>query len=177
LKEELAAGLLRSKVEEIIAADAQITETQAQEFYQANQETYTEPAGMKISHILVDSEDKAKDIIKQLQAGADFAALAASTLPCPSSSRGGDLGPVNADTPMVEEFKNAAWPYRGTNHHTTVKSEFGYHVIKANGKQAAGVIPFAEVKAEIIQQLQDQAVGTYLDQLYQQAQINDLRKK
>lgn len=178
LKEELAAGLLRSKVEEKLAADGRITETQAQEFYQANQETYTEPAGMKISHILVDSEDKARDMIKQLQAGADFAALAAQYSSCPSSSRGGDLGVVNADTPMVEEFKNAALALSvGQITTQPVKSEFGYHVIKATGKQAAEVIPFAEVKTEIIRQLEDQAVSTYLDQLYQQAQIKDLRKK
>lgn len=178
LREELAAGLLRGKLEGKIAADAQITDAQAQEFYQAHREMFTEEAGMLISHILVDSEDEARNIIKQLQAGADFGTLAGEYSSCPSKERGGDLGVVNADTPMVEEFKDAALALPvGQITAQPVKSEFGYHVIKANGKQEERQIPFEEVKVEIISQLEDQAVGTYLDQLYQEAQIKDLRKK
>jgi len=178
LKQELAIGLLRSKVENNIAAEAQITEEQAQQLYQANQDSFKEPGGMKISHILVDSEAKAQDIIKQLQAGADFAQLAQSDSICPSSSQGGDLGVVNQDTPMVPEFLNAALALSpGQITPQPVKSEFGYHVIKANGQQAERIIPFEEAKGEIMEQLKSQAVGTYLDQLYQKAEIKDLRKK
>ena len=77
-RSELAIGLLRSRVENSIAAEALLTEEQAQQFYQANQDSFKEDGGMKVAHILVDSEAKAQDIIKQLQAGADFAQLAQS---------------------------------------------------------------------------------------------------
>lgn len=178
LKEELAIGLLRGKLEDKIAEDAQINEASAQEFYEAHQEIYTEQAGMRVSHILVDSADEARDIIKQLQAGSDFATLAAQYSSCPSSSYGGELGPVNAETPMVQEFLDAALALAvGQITTEPVKSEFGYHVIKADAEQAEGVIPFAEVVTDITEQLEDEAVETYLDQLYRQAEIKDLRKK
>jgi parvulin-like peptidyl-prolyl isomerase len=178
LKQELAVGLLRSRVENNIAEENQVTEEQAQQFYQSNQDTYKEPAGMKISHILVDTEEKAQDIIKQLQGGADFAELARQKSSCPSSSRGGDLGVVNQDTPMVAEFLNAALSLSaGQITAQPVKSEFGYHIIKATGQQAERIIPFDEARSEIIETLRSQAVSTYLDQLYQQAEIKDLREK
>lgn len=178
LKEELAIGLLRSRVENSIAAEALLTEEQAQQFYQANQDSFKEDGGMKVAHILVDSEAKAQDIIKQLQAGADFAQLAQSESICPSSSRGGDLGVVNQNTSMVPEFLNAALALSpGQITTQPVKTEFGYHVIKAIEPQAERLRPFEEAREEIMEQLRFEAVNTYLDQLYQKAEIKDLRAK
>ncbi len=178
LKQELALGLLRGKLEEEIVAEAEVTEDVAQEFYQENLESYTEAEGIKVSHILVDEEEMARDIIKELQAGADFASLASQHSTCPSKAQGGDLGAVNAESPLVEEFKQAALLLAvGEITSEPVKSEFGYHIIKATGQQEAGIRPFAEVKTEITRQLQENALETYLDGLYQQADIKDLRKK
>lgn len=178
LKTELAVGLLRSKLEQNISDNAEVGEQQAQEYYKSNPEVFTEPAGMRVSHILVDSEEKALDMIKQLQSGADFAKLAQENSTCPSKSQGGDLGVVNQDTSMVKEFLDAALSLKsGQITDKPVKSDFGYHVIKATGQQAARTIPFEEAKSEIIAQLKSQAVSSYLDQLYQKAEIKDLRQK
>lgn len=178
LKAELAVSLLRSRVEQSIADKAEVGEQQAQEYYQANQEVFQESAGMKVSHILVDSEEKALEMIKKLQSGADFASLARENSTCPSKSQGGDLGVVNQDTPMVKEFLDAALALKvGQITEKPVKSEFGFHVIKATSLQAARSIPFEEAQSEIIAQLKSQAVSSYLDQIYQKAEIKDLRNK
>ncbi len=178
LKDELAVGLLRSRVEKSIADNASIGEQQALEYYQGHPEVFKEGAGMRVSHILVDSQEKALDLIKQLQSGADFAKLAWDNSTCPSKSQGGDLGVVNQDTPMVKEFLDAALALKaGQITDQPVKSEFGYHIIKATGQRAERVIPFEEAKTDIIQQLQSLTVSSFLDQLYQQAEIKDLRQK
>lgn len=178
LKAELAVGLLRSRVEQHIADQAAVGEQQAQEYYQAHQEIFKEAAGMRVSHILSDSQEKAQDLIKQLQSGADFAELARNNSVCPSKSQGGDLGVVNQDTPMVKEFLDAALALKaGQITDKPVKSKFGWHIIKATGQQAERIIPFAEAKTNLIEQLRGQAVSSYLDEIYQTAEIKDLREK
>lgn len=59
-----------------IASKINITETDVQTYYTANQDQYVEPARAKISHILVGEEERANEILKRIQAGADFAELA-----------------------------------------------------------------------------------------------------
>jgi parvulin-like peptidyl-prolyl isomerase len=62
-----------------------------------------------------------------------------------------------------------------------VQSTYGYHIIKAGSRQAASQMPFEQVKAQLIQQMEtdqkDQVFNTYLDQLKNAADIKDLRQK
>jgi len=112
--------LLETKLKEQITADVKDVQTQ-----------------VWARHILVADEATAQDIIKQLQAGADFATLAAKySTDTSNAANGGDLGWFGPGA-MVPEFETAAFVLQKPGDFTTtpVKSSFGYHVIQLIAKQ------------------------------------------
>ena len=106
-------------------------------------------------HILVDSEAKAKDIIKQLQAGAKFEDLAKkySDPKDPASAQGGDLGTFKrAD--MLPEFSDAAFKLKKGEYTTTpVHTRYGWHVIQVLDTSVSTPPAYDTVHDEIRQQL------------------------
>jgi peptidyl-prolyl cis-trans isomerase C len=102
-------------------------------------------------HILVKTEDEAKDVIKQLDAGKDFAELAKEKSTDPNKSEGGDLGYFTRGR-MVKEFEDAAFALdKGAYSKTPVKTDFGYHVIKVEDKRDAPPPPFEQVQDQVRQ--------------------------
>lgn len=102
-------------------------------------------------HILVKTEDEAKDVIKQLDAGKDFAALAKEKSTDPNKDDGGDLGYFTRGR-MVKEFEDAAFALeKGAYTKTPVKTDFGYHVILVEDKRDAPPPPFDQVKDQVRQ--------------------------
>ena len=106
---------------------------------------------IRASHILVETEDQAKDIEKRLKAGEDFAKLATELSKDPGSGKqGGDLGFFTKER-MVPEFSTAAFALTIGEVSAPVKSQFGYHVIKLTEKREKPVPTFEEVKDQIEQ--------------------------
>ena len=87
---------------------------------------------VRASHILVESEDKAKLIIKELEEGKDFAELADLYSMCPSKRDGGDLGYFGEGV-MVKPFEEAAFALKKGEISKPVETQFGWHVIKVTG--------------------------------------------
>ena len=127
----------------------------------------------KARHILVAKEAEAKEIIARLKKdpGA-FAKLAAEKSKDPgSAARGGDLGWFDLRG-MVPEFGAAvAAMEKGKLSEAPVKSQFGYHVILLEDSRPIQPPPLDEVKAQLSQQLQQQAVKKQLDALKAAAKI------
>lgn len=85
---------------------------------------------IKASHILVKYEYEAQDILRGIQAGKSFEALAKQFSTCPSSSQGGDLGSF-AKGRMDEDFEEAAFALKvGEITSKPVRTRFGYHIIR-----------------------------------------------
>lgn len=85
---------------------------------------------VRASHILVDDEANAKEIISKLNDGGDFAELAKENSKDPTSQRGGDLG-YFSKSEVVPEFAVAAFALKGEEYtKEPVQSPFGYHIIK-----------------------------------------------
>jgi peptidyl-prolyl cis-trans isomerase C len=102
-------------------------------------------------HILVKTEDEAKEVIKELDAGKDFAELAKEKSTDPNKSDGGDLG-YFARGRMVKEFEDAAFTMPvGSYSKTPVKTDFGYHVIKVEDKRDAPPPPLDQVQDQVKQ--------------------------
>jgi peptidyl-prolyl cis-trans isomerase C len=120
----------------------------------------------KISHILVDNEDEAKQIIADLQKGQKFADLAKQHSKDPGSKdKGGDLD-WNAPANFVKPFADAvvATP-KGKFTTTPVKTQFGYHVIYVEDVRPAKVPTFDEVKPQLVQRLEPQYLDKYFKDL------------
>jgi len=80
-------------------------------------------------HILVKTEKEANEVLERLKKGEKFANIAKGVSLCPSGKRGGDLGTFGRGK-MVKEFENAAFALQKGQISPTVKTKFGYHVIK-----------------------------------------------
>lgn len=80
-------------------------------------------------HILVKTESQANDLMKQLEAGANFQQLAKKYSTCPSKKRGGDLGEFKKGD-MVGPFDKAVFTGELLTPLGPVKTRFGYHIIK-----------------------------------------------
>lgn len=106
------------------------TEAEAREYFDENFEALTAcPSGKQVSHILSETADEAEAIVAELEAGAEFADVAAERSTDPSAAtNGGDLGCLGA-TPFVEEFQTAADTAPLGEVVGPVESEFGFHVI------------------------------------------------
>lgn len=106
---------------------------------------------VRARHILVKTEDEAKAIIKDLEAGKDFAELAKAKSTDPNKSDGGDLGYFKKGM-MVPEFEKAAFEMKkGELSKVPVKTQFGFHVIKVEDKRNAPPPAFDQVKDQVKQ--------------------------
>jgi len=123
---------------------------------------------LKASHILVKTEKEARDIIKQLDNGGDFAKLAKEHSIGPTGKKGGELGWFAPDQ-MVPVFAKAAQKLdKGSYTEEPVQTRFGWHVIKLEDTREAKAPTFDEVKDKLREQLAKQRV---------QQRIKDLRDK
>ena len=87
---------------------------------------------VKASHILVKKRSEADNILKEIEKGAEFAELARKYSLCPSGKKGGSLG-FFIRGKMVKEFEKAAFSLAKGEISGTVKTEFGFHIIKRTG--------------------------------------------
>ncbi|ASY70184.1 peptidylprolyl isomerase [Sinorhizobium fredii] len=106
---------------------------------------------VKARHILVKTEDEAKAIIKELDAGKSFVELAKAKSTDPNKDDGGDLGYFTKGR-MVPEFETAAFALeKGTYTKTPVKSQFGFHVILVEDKRPQAPPPLEQVEPQVRQ--------------------------
>ena len=123
----------------------------------------------KVRHILVKDENEAKQIIAQLKKGGNFEKIAAEkSEDSGSKNRGGDLD-WSPPGRYVKPFADALVKMKkGQLTDTPVQSQFGWHIIRLDDERATKIPPFEDVKNNIQQQMQQQAV---------QKAVADLRSK
>jgi len=124
-------------------------------------------------HILVEKEDEAKALIKQLNGGASFEDLAKKNSKDPGSgANGGDLD-FAAPGSYVPEFSQAMVKLKkGELTQEPVKTQFGYHIIKLEDTRQAQFPPIEEVKPQIKQRLEQQKLGSFLEDLRAKAKTD-----
>lgn len=83
---------------------------------------------VRASHILVDHEHEAQDLLKKISEGESFADLAQKFSKCPSGQQGGDLGQFGKGQ-MVPEFEQAAFSMEVGQTSDPVRTQFGFHLI------------------------------------------------
>ena len=126
----------------------------------------------KARHILVEKEDEAKAIIANLKKGGKFEDLAKKQSKDPGSgANGGDLDWANAAS-YVPEFAGAMVKLnKGQTTQEPVKSQFGFHVIRLDDVREAQLPKLDEVKPQIAQQLQQQRLASFQEELRGKAKV------
>jgi len=145
------------------------------DFYEKNKQTFVTPETYSASHILVkfssstpsekeekDALVKIKAIKKQLDDGTDFAKLAEEKSDCPSGKQGGSLGEFPAGR-MVPEFEAALKDMKEGDISDPVKTQFGYHIIKAGPKSPAGTETYDEAKEQISEKIKQEEIKNYME--------------
>lgn len=146
----LKDNLLISYAGEKVISAVSVTEAEAREYYDNNKSQFTTGETVNASHILVDSEDKAKAILAEISSGAkSFEDAAREYSSCPSGAEGGSLGDFGRGQ-MVPEFDKAVFEMQvGEITAEPVKTQFGYHLIKLNSKGEPKELSYSEVSSEI----------------------------
>ena len=123
-------------------------------------------------HILVEKEDEAKAIIAQLKKGGKFEEIAKKSSKDPGSgAKGGDLDWAGAGN-YVAEFAEALTKLtKGKMTETPVKTQFGYHIIRLDDVRDAQLPKFEDVKPQISQQLQQQRMSKFQEELRAKAKV------
>lgn len=171
-KEQLAAVKEQLLMEYAIAkcVDAvKVTEEEIKAYYEAHKDQLQAGETVNASHILVDSADKANDILASIQAGdITFEEAAKAHSSCPSSAQGGNLGDFERGQ-MVPEFDAAVFDMAEGEVRGPVQTQFGYHIIRLNKKKEAQPLNFKDIKgnlqAQVLREKQQAAYQSKINQL------------
>lgn len=129
------------------------------------------PMEYKAQHILVDTKEQAEAIIKQLDAGGDFAKLAEKDSKDPSGKNGGDLGWFSLQS-MVKPFADAvAALKKGEITQQPVQTQYGWHVIRLEDTRTPTPPAFDDVKQQVETMTQRKKLQAYLEELRKTAKI------
>lgn len=123
------------------------------------------------SHILLETEEAAKEVREEIEKGADFAEVAKEKSTGPSGPSGGELGWFSAGD-MVPEFSAAVEAMEPGQISEPVQTQFGWHIIKLNEKRRAKAPALEEVSEEIATELRKKAVEDRVEELTAKATVD-----
>lgn len=169
IKDQMRKDLLGYKYKQFYLDKTEIADEAAKAFYDENGDMF-HLEQVKAKHILLDDENTAKDIIKKLEAGEDFAELAKEHSTDPTAKdNGGELGyfPKGA---MVPEFEEAAFSLEVGKISEPVKSSFGYHVIIVEDKKEESTT-FEDAKDQIKNYLKELDYEKHIDEAVEKANV------
>ncbi|MCW8826991.1 MAG: SurA N-terminal domain-containing protein [Gammaproteobacteria bacterium] len=157
--------------QDAIASEIEVDESVQKERYDAQILNYKTPEERRARHILIMDDDDAKAkqeadaALARVNAGESFEELAKELSKDPgSASQGGDLGFFGLGL-MDKAFEDAAYQLQIGEVSPVIKSEFGYHIIKLEEIRGGVTKSFAEVKDEILAEIQQEnAEKDFFDQ-------------
>ena len=147
-----------------------VTEDEIKKFYDENPGQFEAGTVYNASHILVESEERAKEIRAKIESGeTTFEDAAKAYSSCPSRAQGGELGDFGHGQ-MVPEFEAACAAMEIGALSEPVQTQFGWHLIRLNKREEGGTVSFADAKEEI-----REALLTQKQQAAYQSRINQLK--
>ncbi|RCW69659.1 peptidylprolyl isomerase [Saliterribacillus persicus] len=161
-KEDLRINLLQEKA---VTEDIEVTDEEIENRYERMQ------TDLVASHILVEDEATANEVMEKIESGEDFATLAEEfSTDTASAANGGNLEQFSAGS-MVPEFEEAAYALEIGEVSEPVQTDYGYHIIKVTDRvEAEDVEPLEDVKEEIRKEI----AQTKIDQTAAQAKLQEL---
>lgn len=174
LKEGLIIETLLKKK---LSSDSKLSDEELKKYYEANKEKFKKEREINTRHILMKSEEEAKQVKEKLQAGEDFTELAKKYSIDPNAKvTGGEVG-FHPKGTLLPEYEAAAFKLTKVGQTSgIVKTQFGYHIIRLEGAKPPAYVSFEEVKDFIKQQLmqerQKEVFEKYIEDLKKNAKIN-----
>jgi peptidyl-prolyl cis-trans isomerase D len=153
-----------------VAADVTVTEEQLQEYYDLNKDRYQQDEQRQARHILILFDDDeagaeavANEMITRVRSGESFEVLAGQySKDGASAANGGDLGPLPR-TQMPDALGSAVFSMQEGEVEGPIKGDFGFHVARLDKIVESGPLPYEQVRAALMTELQDEkAEGLFL---------------
>ena len=144
-----------------------IPEEEIKTYYEVNIDDFVMQEQVRARHILIkvspdadpqgveEARKRAEEILAQAKKGEDFASLAKKYSEGPTAEKGGDLGYFPRGM-MVKEFEEAAFSLKPGELSTVVRTQFGFHIIKAEDVKQERTQSLDEVRKSIESTLRDQ---------------------
>lgn len=175
IKENIKMNL---NVKKLLEPTIKIEESEIKSYFDENKASFDTPEQVKASHILVDTEEKAKEVKQKLQDGEDFVELAKTySTDTSNNQQGGELGYFSKGQ-MTPEFEEAAFSLKVGEISDPVKTEFGYHIIKVEDKKEAKEATYEESKDEVknilLEEKLSTAFGTWIQEKFSEYKIETL---
>ena len=161
---------LRANEEIKRVAEAALTDDNLQAAYDKAYGSAEPAQEYNASHILVRTEEEATALIEELEGGADFAELAKEKSEGPSGPRGGELGWFGKGM-MVPEFENAVVEMEVDAIAGPIQTQFGWHVIKLNETRLTDGPALEEVRGELSDVVQREAIEARIAELEEGVEI------
>jgi len=157
----------------VLLGDTQVSEAEMQAFYEENPEWFVLPLELNIKEIIVEQEDQAKEIKKQLLDGKKFEALAKEHSISESAAQGGDIGFIaSAPFPQMEK---ALYSLEIGDSSNVFKGPNGYYIVKLQEARGGDTVGLEEVKDKIKEHLmltkQQEIMTSHIAQLKQKRNI------
>jgi parvulin-like peptidyl-prolyl isomerase len=169
VRNDIRSQIVSEKIFEQVTREVKITDAEVEKYYNENKQQYSQPESREVRHILVKTKAKADELYAELQAGADFSALAKKhSEDTGSKANGGKLTISKGQT--VAPFDQTAFLLKKNDISKPVKTEFGYHIIQPlSDVKPAKTTPLKDVEESIKQQLQqekkNEAMTKWVDDL------------
>jgi len=150
---------------------AKLTDEVLQKHYDLWKEANPAASEVSARHILLETEEKATEVLAEIQGGKDFAAAAQEHSTGPSGPNGGDLGFFTPDQ-MVKPFADAAFAMEpGQVSAEPVKTDFGWHIIKVEDRREQPQPGFEEMKDQLSQEATQEIAAEMMVGLREGAEI------
>ena len=135
-------------------SSARVDETEVRAYFDEHKDEFKTEETVNASHVLVKTEEEAKEILAKIKSGElSFEDAAKEYSTCPSKENGGNLGDFGKGQ-MVAEFDSAVFAMNeGEVSEEPVKTQFGYHLIKLVKKNPERVMEYSEIKDELKESL------------------------
>ncbi|MBS4210213.1 peptidylprolyl isomerase [Bacillus sp. FJAT-50079] len=147
-------------LKKLIEPRINITDEEMKEYFEENKDQFDEKEQVQASHILVEDEKTAKEVKEKLDAGEDFAELAAEySTDTSNAESSGELGYFSRGE-MVEEFDEVAFAMKKDEISDPVKTEHGYHIIKVTDRKEAKEAAYEDHKDEVKETLFNEKLQT-----------------
>ncbi len=169
IREQIRNILTSERIKKLLD-ETPISEAELKRIYQ---EQVSQPAAMeyRARHILLKTEDEAKQVIAELNKGADFIELAKTRSIGPSAVEGGDLGWF-ALNQMVQPFANAVAKLKpGQYSKRAVQTKYGWHVILLEQTREVQPPPFEAMERQIRSVAQNQIISDFIADLKEKGKV------
>jgi parvulin-like peptidyl-prolyl isomerase len=174
-REELRKEMLFDKLVAVdVNASVSVSDEEAADYFDEHPDACKTETRVRAFQIVLRDPEKAKEIKARLEAGEDFAGIAARVSIGPEAARGGDLGWISRGT-MPEPLDETLFRLPEGRVSPVIKSAYGYHILKVTEKRPSRARTFEEckgdLKAAILVRKQDEAFTAWLEKLKAKAVI------